>query len=228
MLRGALAHGLGGRRAPGGGGQRGVAARSTDQGLRCAVGRLDQAHLALQASQRQHAVLLERAGELLGGDAVDLVPAVGHEVEDEAHLADLLGEPAHLVVAHAGGVPVERGGEVVGQHLVGVDGVDRVGELLGRRRDPRSSSPSRGCRRTAPRQAIWRSHTGCRRGSGSNPPASSPARSPTPTSAPSSLAFSRAAYSGAVRSELAPLRGAHLGGSPSRSRKSSRSATASP
>ena len=54
--------------------------------------------LALQPSQRKHAVLLERAGELLGGDAVDLVSAVGHEVEDEAHLADFLWEGPHLVV----------------------------------------------------------------------------------------------------------------------------------
>ena len=41
------------------------------------------------------------------------------------------GNCAHLVVAHAGGVPVERRREVVGQHLVRVDGVDRLGELAG-------------------------------------------------------------------------------------------------
>ena len=34
----------------------------------------------------------QRGGELLGGEAVDLVAAVGDEVEDEAHLAELLGE----------------------------------------------------------------------------------------------------------------------------------------
>ena len=131
VLRGALAHGLGGRRAPRGGGQRGVAARPADQGLRRAVRRLDQAQLALQAGQRQHAVLFEGGGELLGGDAVDLVSAVGHEVEDEAHLGELFGEGPHLVVAHPGGVPVERRGEVVGQHLVGELRMDRVGELPG-------------------------------------------------------------------------------------------------
>ena len=179
MLGGALAHRLGGRRAPRGRGQRGVAARSADQCLRCAVRRLDEAHLALQPSQRQHAVLLERAGELFGGDAVDLVSAVGHEVEDEAHLADFLGEGPHLVVGHAGGVPVERRREVVGQHLVGVDARGSRRRTAGRRRGRRSWSPSRGCRRTALRQAISRSHTGCRRGPGSSLPGSSPARSPS-------------------------------------------------
>ena len=58
-------------------------------------------------------------------------PAVGDEVEDEAQLAQLLGELAHLLVAHAGGVPVERRRQVVGQHLVGELGVDGVGEALG-------------------------------------------------------------------------------------------------
>ena len=131
MLRGALAHRLGGRRPPGRGGQCGVAARSADQGLRCAVRRFDETHLALQPGQREHALLPQRGGELLAGDAVDLVPAVGDEVEDEPHLAEFLWERPHLVVGHAGGVPVERGGQVVGQHLLGVHGVDRVGELLG-------------------------------------------------------------------------------------------------
>ena len=57
--------------------------------------------------------------------------AVGDEVEDEPHLAEFLGEGPHLVVRHAGGVPVERRGQVVGQHLLGVDGVDGLGELAG-------------------------------------------------------------------------------------------------
>ena len=131
MLGRALAHRLGGRRAPGGCGERGIAARPADEGLRCAVRRLDQAHLALQSGQRKHAVLPQRGGELLGGDAVDLVSAVGDEVEDEAHLAELFGEGPHLVVGHAGGVPVERRREVVREHLVGVHGVDGLGELSG-------------------------------------------------------------------------------------------------
>ena len=56
--------------------------------------------------------------------------------------------------------------------------MDRVGELLGRRRDRRSWSPSRGCRRTGLRPATWRSRRGCRRAPGSSLPASWPARSP--------------------------------------------------
>ena len=43
--------------------------------------------------------------ELLAGEAVDLVAAVGDEVEDEAELPELLGEAAHLLVGHAGACP---------------------------------------------------------------------------------------------------------------------------
>ncbi len=64
------------------------------------------------------------------GEAVDLVAAVRHEVEHEAQLPDLRREVAHLVLAHARRVPVEGRRQVVGEHLVRVDGVDRVGELL--------------------------------------------------------------------------------------------------
>lgn len=76
----------------GGRSQRCIATRAADQGLRCAVGRFDQAHLALQPSQRQHAVLPQRGGELLGSDAVDLMSAIGNEVEDEAHFPKLFGK----------------------------------------------------------------------------------------------------------------------------------------
>ena len=68
-----LAHGLGGGRAARDGHQGRVGARAAHQGLGRAVGRLDQAELPLQAGQRQHAVLAEGGGELLGGQAVDLV-----------------------------------------------------------------------------------------------------------------------------------------------------------
>ena len=120
----------------------------------------------------------KRGGELLGRDTVDLVPAVGDEVEDEPHRAELLGEPPHLVVAHAGRVPVERRREVVGQHHVGELGVDRLGELPGLGQIRGSRSPSRGCRRTAPRPATWRSRTECRRALGSSLRVSWRARSP--------------------------------------------------
>ncbi len=130
-LRRALAHGLGGRRPARDGHQRGVGPGAADQRLRGAVGRLDQAELPLQPGEGQHAVLAQGGRELLRRQAVDLVAAVGDEVEDEAHLPELGRELAHLVVAHPGGVPVERGREVVGQHLVREDGVDGVGELPG-------------------------------------------------------------------------------------------------
>jgi len=107
MLGRALAHRLGGRRAAGGRGERGIAARPADEGLRCAVGRLNQTEFALQACERKHAVLFERGGEFLGGEAVDLVAAVGDEVEDEAEFAEFFGEAAHLLVAHSGGIPAE-------------------------------------------------------------------------------------------------------------------------
>ena len=106
-------------------------ARASDERLRRLVGGLDEADLALQAGEGQHALLLEGGRELLGGHAVDLVAAVGDEVEDEAHLAQLLGEALHLVVAHSGRVPVEGRRQVVGQHLVREHGVDRIGELAG-------------------------------------------------------------------------------------------------
>ena len=106
-LGGPLAHRLRGGGASGRRRQCGVAARTADEGLRGAVGGFDQTHLALQARQREHPVLAQGGGELLGRHTVDLVSAVGHEVEDEAHLAEFLGEGPHLVVGHAGGVPVE-------------------------------------------------------------------------------------------------------------------------
>jgi hypothetical protein len=38
-----------------------------------------------------------------------VVSATGDEVEDGPHLAELFGEALHLLIAHARGVPVERG-----------------------------------------------------------------------------------------------------------------------
>src|SRR4029077_14958070 len=77
----------------------------------------------------EHAVLFEGHGELLGGEAVDLVTAVGDKVEDEAQLAEFLGKASHFLVAHAGGVPTERRREVIGEHLVGKLRVNRLGEV---------------------------------------------------------------------------------------------------
>ena len=127
-LGGALAHGPGGGGAPRGGHERRVQAGAADQGLGRPVGRVQQAQPALHLGQGQHPVLVEGGGQLLAGHPVDLMAAVGDEVEDEPQLAQLGREPAHLLVGHPGGVPVERRRQVVGQHLVGVHGVDRFGE----------------------------------------------------------------------------------------------------
>ena len=130
MLGGALPHRLGGRRTAGSRHQCRIEARTADQGLRRAVRGFDQPELALQARQRQHAVLTAGRWRTPRRQTVDLVSAVGDEVEDEAHLASSSGNCFISSSRHAGGVPVERWREVVGQHLVRELGVDRVGELL--------------------------------------------------------------------------------------------------
>src|SRR6266480_3383395 len=129
MLGRALAHCHGRRRAPRRSGQCGVRARSPDEGLGRAVGRIDHTEFSLEAGEGEHAVLLEGHGELLRGEAVDLVTAVGDEVEYEAQLAEFLGKASHFLVAHAGGVPIERRREVVGEHLVWKLRVNCLGEL---------------------------------------------------------------------------------------------------
>jgi hypothetical protein len=72
--------------------ERRVGAGPADERLRRAVGRLDEAELTLQPREGEHAVLRSAMRELLACEAVDLVAAVGDEVEDEAHLAELLRE----------------------------------------------------------------------------------------------------------------------------------------
>src|SRR5690554_5414953 len=131
VLRRASAHGLRRGGAARDGHQRGVEARAADERLRRAVGRLEEAELPLETREREHAVVAERRGELLASEPVDLMAAVGDEVEDEADLPDGLRELAHLIIRHPGRIPVEGGREVIGEHLLGVDRVDRVGELLG-------------------------------------------------------------------------------------------------
>jgi hypothetical protein len=87
MLGRAFAHRLGGGGASRRSQEGRVHARPADQRLRSLVGGLDEADFSLQAGERKHALLLEGGGELLGGDAVDLVAAVRNEVENVAHLA---------------------------------------------------------------------------------------------------------------------------------------------
>ena len=129
MLRGPFAHRLSGGGSAGRSHQRGIQTRTADQRLRGPVRRFDQPEFPLQARERQHSVLLQRGRELLRRQPVDLVPAVGDEVEDEAQLAQLLGKALHLFIAHAGGVPVEGRRQIVGEHFVRELGVDRFGEL---------------------------------------------------------------------------------------------------
>ena len=59
----------------------------------------------------------------------------GDELPAEAELGKVPDEGFHLSVSHAGGVPVERGAQVVGQHLVGHRTADLLGELSGLRKD---------------------------------------------------------------------------------------------
>ena len=82
-----------------------------------------------KAREGEHAVLPQGHRELLRGEAVDLVAAVGDEVEDEAQLAEFLWKASHFFVAHAGGVPIERWREIVGEHLVWKLRMNRLGEL---------------------------------------------------------------------------------------------------
>jgi len=99
-LRRTLAHRFGGGRQARSGHQRCVGSGSTDQGLRGAVGRLHEAELPLEPGQGKHAVLAEGCGEFLRSQAVDLVSAIGDEVEHETHLPELGRELAHVVLAH--------------------------------------------------------------------------------------------------------------------------------
>ena len=82
------------------------------------IGRLEQPELPLEPGEGEHPVVAQGCRELLGGESVDLVPAVRDEVEHEPQLPELHGELAHLVVAQPGRIPVERRRQVVGEHLL--------------------------------------------------------------------------------------------------------------
>ena len=55
-----------------------------------AIRRLQQPELALQARQSQHPVLPQGSRKLFRGQTIDLVTAIGNEVEYEAELAEFL------------------------------------------------------------------------------------------------------------------------------------------
>jgi len=84
----------------------------------------------LQLSECEHSIILQRGGELFGGQSVDLVSAVGDEVEHVAELRKALGESPHLIIGHPRGIPVERGRQVVGQHFSRIDRVNGLGKTL--------------------------------------------------------------------------------------------------
>ena len=131
VLRGSLAHRLGRRGPPGSSHQRRIQPVTADERLRRPVGRFQQPELPLEAGEGKHPIVTQRRRELLRGEAIDLMARIRDEVEDEAELPELLREAPHLVVRQPGGVPVERGRQVVGQHLVGILGMDRLGESPG-------------------------------------------------------------------------------------------------
>ena len=68
-------------------------------------------------------------GNVVNGQSVGVETTEGDEVPGESEGSDVTLEPLDGVVVHTGGIPVERGRQVVGQHLVGTDSVDNGGEL---------------------------------------------------------------------------------------------------
>mmetsp|Transcript_11096 Transcript_11096/g.25582 ORF Transcript_11096/g.25582 Transcript_11096/m.25582 type:complete len:591 (-) Transcript_11096:418-2190(-) len=69
--------------------------------------------------------------EVVRDQAVGVEARERDELPHEPALPELVGERLDLLVGHAGGVPVERGREVVREHLVGVRRVHGAGELVG-------------------------------------------------------------------------------------------------
>ena len=131
MLGRSATHRLGRRGPPGNGHQGRVQPVPTDEGLRRSIGRFEQPELPLEPGKGEHPVVAQGRRELLGGESVDLVPAVGDEVEHEPQLPELLGKLPHLVVAQPGRIPIERWRQVVREHLLRILVVDRQRESPG-------------------------------------------------------------------------------------------------
>mmetsp|Transcript_7003 Transcript_7003/g.22984 ORF Transcript_7003/g.22984 Transcript_7003/m.22984 type:complete len:422 (+) Transcript_7003:333-1598(+) len=98
-----------------------------DAGL--ALGALDHVDVGV------HAALGVALDKLVGDEPVGVEAGQGDELPDEAAAAKLAGEGLHLVLGHAGRVPVERGRQVVRQHLARVGRVDAGRKLVGLRQD---------------------------------------------------------------------------------------------
>lgn len=84
-----------------------------------------------------HALVSELAGKDVNTEGVAVEASEGDELPGEAEFAEVADEGAHVVVGHAGGIPVEGRREVVGEHDLGVASEDSVGELGGLGQDGR-------------------------------------------------------------------------------------------
>mmetsp|Transcript_35982 Transcript_35982/g.56284 ORF Transcript_35982/g.56284 Transcript_35982/m.56284 type:complete len:558 (+) Transcript_35982:159-1832(+) len=68
-------------------------------------------------------------GNVVDGQSVGVETTEGDKVPGESERSDVALEALDGGVVHTGSVPVERGGQVVGQHLVGASSVDNGSEL---------------------------------------------------------------------------------------------------
>lgn len=97
---------------------------------------LDHIHTALhlrllhQLAIRPHANLAVRAGKLVADKGGGVKTSEGDELPAVTQ-ASQASDVGLLLLSGHGGLPVERGRQVVGELLLGPDGVDALGELLG-------------------------------------------------------------------------------------------------
>lgn len=83
-----------------------------------------------QLAIRTHTLLAVRLGKLVANQGRGVQTSQGDKLPAVAQLGQTL-DVSDLLVGRHGGLPVERGGQVVGELLLGPDGVDAVGKLLG-------------------------------------------------------------------------------------------------
>lgn len=79
----------------------------------------------------KHALLLEVTRENLRDKRVHMETREGNELPAVAHGGQVRDEVLNVLLRHLLGVPVEAGGEVVGEEDVRLDRVDAICELLG-------------------------------------------------------------------------------------------------
>ena len=78
-----------------------------------------------------HSVLLVLSGEDLRDEGVLMESGEGDELPDESHGGESGDELQQVILSHAMSVPVEGGGQVVGEHGMGALSVDDFVELVG-------------------------------------------------------------------------------------------------